>query len=468
MYAGTNAGRGRRWIKSKGMAAVLSAGLLAAAAAGCGGGSGGSAASSGKQDFHGQTLTVFDGAPTGAEATQMKEYYNYLSAQFHKKTGATLNWQYYTSGSQETSTIESSVVSGSGPDVIGYGSSFIGVIGATHAFHTLTAGEWKTLGGRSTFVARQLQDSGYTPSKDIGIPYESIPFDIAYNKSLFAKAGISSPPTTWTEYINDAKKVQAANPGVYGAGFDPADPTDPWKFIWSYTHQLGGSFISANRKSSSMDSPQVKAALAFYFAQEYKYHIVPPQALTWDGAQMNAAFTQGKIAMMPIANYGTKVAAQGTPVQGKVGFAPLPNVPYGMSTRPAGGEPAETIVSGNYWAIPSYTGSKTPLAIDFAKITDSPATQLKQFKLLGWMPVTNAGVKEVESSAGPSIKPFIAAEEGSTSTAITPAWSYAEDGMETVISHVSSQLATSHTYNASYAASQLASEQSDVTSHLSS
>jgi hypothetical protein len=66
------------------------------------------------------------------------------------------------------------------------------------------------------------------------------------------------------------------------------------------------------------------------------------------------------------------------------------------------------------------------------------------------------------------VKPFIAAEEGSTSTAITPAWSYVEDGMEAVINHIASKLATTHSYSASYVNSQLAAEQSDVTSHLSS
>ena len=68
------------------------------------------------------------------------------------------------------------------------------------------------------------------------------------------KAGISSPPTTWSEYITDAQKVTTANPGVYGA--DPADKFDPWKFIWSYTGQLGGRFVAADGKSGSMDSPK--------------------------------------------------------------------------------------------------------------------------------------------------------------------------------------------------------------------
>ena len=471
MYKEKNTRRGRRWIRPAGVVSVaVAAGLLLAACSGSGGsgGAGGSATPTPGQKFNGQTLTVYDGAPSGSQAQQTKEYYNYLSTLFHKETGATLNWEYYTSGGEETTKIETSVVSGTGPDVFSYGSSFIGVIGATHNFVTLTPADWNYLGGRSSFVARQLEDSGYTPSTDLGIPYESIPFVIAYNKSLFQKAGISSPPTTWTEYITDAKKVMAANPGVYGAGFDPADKFDPWKFVWSYTRQLGGRFIAANGKSASMDSPQVKQALAFYFAQDYKYHIVPSQALTWDSSQMFTAFSEGKIAMIPLADYGTQTSAAGTAVAGKIGFAPLPDVPYGMSALPAGGDPAETIVSGNYWAVPSYSAGKMPLALEFEKLSVSPAVQVKQFQLLGWMPVTAAGTSAVEGAAGPAVKPFVSAEQGSTSTEITPAWSYVEDGMEAVIGNVSSQLATAGGYNASSVSSQLATEQSDVTSHLSS
>lgn len=472
MYRQKNTGRGRRrWVRTTGVAGVAAAAGLLLAACGASAGSsgaGGTATPSPGQKFNGQTLTVFDGAPSGSQAKQTSEYYKYLSTQFHKETGATLNWEYYTSGSEETTKIESSVVSGSGPDVFSYGSSFIGVIGATHNFVTLSSADWKYLGGRNSFVPRQLEDSGYTPSTDIGIPYESIPFVIAYNKSLFAKAGISSPPTTWSEYVTDAKKVQAANPGVYGAGFDPADKFDPWKFVWSYTRQLGGQFVAPNGKKALMDSPQVKQALAFYFAQYYQYHIVPPQALSWDSAQMFTEFSEGKIAMMPLADYGTQVSAAGTAVAGKVGFAPLPNVPYGMSARPAGGVPAETIVSGNYWAVPSYSSGKMPLALAFAKLSVSPAVQVKQFQLLGWIPVTTAGMSAVERVAGPSVKPFMSAEENSTSTTITPAWSYVEDGMEAVIGNISSQLATGGKYNASYASSQLATEQSDVTAHLGS
>lgn len=443
---------------------VLSAGVVLATSVFASGTKESSSSAAGS--FAGQTLSIFDGAPSGTQAKATKAYYDYVTALFEKQTGAKVSWSYYASPGQETSTLETSVASGSGPTVFSYGSSFVGVLGPTGDFLTLTPSDWKVLGGRSAFVKVQLEDSGYTPSQDIGIPYESIPFVIAYNKTMFKKAGITSPPATWNEWISDAKKVMAANPGVYGAGFDPADSYDPWKFIWSYAHQLGGRFVSQSGKTSDMNSSEVAQALHFYFAQDFQYHIVPPQALTWNSAQMFTAFAEGKVAMIPLADYGTQTSAAGTPVDGHIGFAPLPNVPYGMSSRPAGAHKAETIVSGNYWAIAKYAGANADkLALQFAKASVSNAVQVKQFQLLGWMPVTYSGIKAVEA-IDPSVVPFTTAMQSSLSTALTPAWGYVEVGMEAVIKHIASRLAVSGSYSSSYVKSQLSTEQSAVQAHL--
>jgi multiple sugar transport system substrate-binding protein len=165
------------------------------------------------------------------------------------------------------------------------------------------------------------------------------------------------------------------------------------------------------------------------------------------------------------AGYALLQQAQGTPVQNDVAFAPMPNVPYGMTARPAGGQTAESIVSGNYYDVAKYY-KNLPLALKFIQISTSPAAQLEQFKIMGWMPVTQAGVTSVEK-AYPSTIPFIQAEENSTPTDYSPAWSYLEVGVLTVIGHVAQQLATGQSYSDSYVQSQLQAENSVAQTHLS-
>ncbi|HTU04266.1 MAG TPA: hypothetical protein VMG13_01835, partial [Trebonia sp.] len=120
----------------------------------------------------------------------------------------------------------------------------------------------------------------------------------------------------------------------------------------------------------------------------------------------------------------------------------------------------------NYFDIAKYT-KNIPLALKFIQISTTPAAELEQFKIMGWMPVTQAGVTEVEK-AYPATVPFIQAEEGSTPTDYTAAWSYIETGVLHVIGQEAQELATGHPYSASYVASQLAAENSVVQAHLSS
>ena len=144
----------------------------------------------------------------------------------------------------------------------------------------------------------------------------------------------------------------------------------------------------------------------------------------------------------------------------------MPNVPLGMSARPSGGQPAETIVSGNYYDIAKYD-QNVPLALKFIQVSTSPQAQLEQFKIMGWMPVTQAGVTEVEK-AYPATAPFIQAEQNSTPTDYSPAWSYIETGVLHVIGQEAQQLATGQPYSASYVLGQLQAENSVVQAHLSS
>lgn len=445
-------------------AAALGAGAAALAMAGCG--SSGSTGSGSAGSLSGQTLTVYTQAPYGTQLSQYKQYYSYIGNEFHKETGSTVHWVYSSSAVSLSQELEQAAASGSGPDVWSIGSSFNGTASSLHSFYTFTPADWDSVGGQSSFVSKQLTMSGPDNSHDIGIPFESIPFVLAYNKALFAKAGLTAPPATWTQFVTDAQAIQKANPGVAGAGISPADPYGPWKPVWSYMEQSGGDFLTANGAKSNLASPQLRAALKFYFDLVNTYHVVPKADLTWEGSQETAAFLAGKTGMMLDAAYSLRQEAQGTPAASDVAFAPMPNVPYGMSARPAGGQPAETIVSGNYYDIAKYY-KNVPLALKFIQVSTSPAAQLEQFTIMGWMPVTQAGVTEVEK-AYPETVPFIQAEQNSTPTDYTAAWDYIETGLLHVIGAEAQQLATGQPYNAGYVLSQLQAEDSVVQSHLGS
>ena len=453
-------------VRRKPLAFVVTALSMGALATGCGGAPAATKATPSTRSFAGQTLTVFDGAPAGADAKQTQEYYNELAALFHRKTGATLHWQYYSTPAQEVTKIETSTVSGSGPDIISYGTSFVGTLMATGDFPLLSASNWKTLGGKSSFVTADLFDSGTSSTKEIGVPYETNPFVLAYNTEDFKKAGITSAPRTWTQVVDDAQIIQRKINGVYGVGFDPQDSYDPWKNLYFIDKQLGGGhWISPNGKKIQLDTATMQKAVAFYFSLDYRFHVVPPESMTWNSADLASAFMANKVAMSLLAGYGYTAAAQGTPLQGHVGYALLPDVPYHMTSLPKGAKPIETETTGNYWAIPGYAASKRQLALEFEKLSLSPQIQLAQFKLLGWIPVNHAGVKAVEAYSKTAV-PFVKAEASAYPTSIAPVWSYVETGIETALNNIASHLATSGgQWNQAYANQQLANAQSAAQAH---
>lgn len=440
------------------LSALAIAALAALTACTSSGSSAGSVTAStpGAKSFQGQTLTALVGAAGAGLANQYNDYFATLKKAFTADTGATLKLEFYNGGTQENSIIQTALVSSNGPDVVGYGSSAGATLAATGGFLTLTKADWNEVGGRDAWSASTLSASGSDASHDIGIPSFGVPYVIAYNKAMFEKAGISGPPNTWDEWVSDAQKVQAANPGVFGAGFDPSDPSDPWKFIWSYTHQLGGSFMSTNGKKANLDSKQVNAAMNFYFSQFYKEKIVPPDSLAWNNAQMISAFTSGKIAMLPIATAGVLTAAKGTPVANDVAFAQLPGVPFGLTARPAGGTPAASIVSGQFWAIFKYAAKKKDLALALAKVSNDLSVEKVQYQELGWTPTTKVGIAALSKSA-PEVAPFLAIQSKMEATEFTPAWSALQAGVTTAVNKVAQNLATSGSWSNSFLTSQLTS-----------
>jgi len=62
---------------------------------------------------------------------------------------------------------------------------------------------------RNTFSPGALGVYSYQ-GKNYGVPWDMGMVGFWYNKALFEKAGITAPPATWAELVDDVKKLQAA------------------------------------------------------------------------------------------------------------------------------------------------------------------------------------------------------------------------------------------------------------------
>ncbi len=405
----------------RGLAAAAAALMATTGLTGCGaGGAGGG----------GNELHVLVGANT-AHASVQRAWFARIQKEFKAKTGGKVVFDTYASAGDEQTKIQTSMVSGTGPDLYDLGTTFTPVAYATHGFHQLTAGDWKKIGGRGKFLPASLATSGPDARHDIAVPTAVRPYGMVYNTTMFRKAGITSPPATWDQFAADARKLNHPSSGVYGTAIDYADPFDPWKYIWSLALQSGGRLVSDDLKHAELDSPQVATAVDDFFDLRTKDHVVDPSSAGWQSAQATAAFAQGKAAMLPMVSMpSVSPTLDATQMKGHYAFAPLPTVPFGATARPANGIAAGSIVSGDDMAVAGYT-KHLDLALDYIALITSPAEQEYYNKTFGDLPSVTVAARKV--TTGNHRGAFLTAENASVPTSFTGAWSDIQLGLSNVV-----------------------------------
>ncbi len=110
-----------------------------------------------------------------------------------------------------------------------------------------------------------LADAKNTFTKDgkvWGIPTKNYSMGLVYNKTLFAKAGLDpkSPPKTWAEVREAAKKIAALGDGVAGFGEYSSGNTGGWHFTAELFSQ-GGTPVSADGKKADFNNDMGKKVL---------------------------------------------------------------------------------------------------------------------------------------------------------------------------------------------------------------
>jgi multiple sugar transport system substrate-binding protein len=440
-------------------AACLASAAVLLLISACGSGSSGSTA--GKP----VTITVLlakESAPASAE----NSYFSQIAAQFHAEhPNARVSFDFWATPSQETTAIQTAAISGTGPDIMAIGSSIVPTAQATGAFRVLTPQDWQALGGRNTFLSSQLSDSGPSASQDIGVPDRTTGFGILYNKSMFAQAGITSPPKTWTQFIADAQKLTDPAKGVWGATLDPSDSKDPWHMLWLLSVQDGSDLLSTQSKTGLLTSPVVEKEAAFWLGWMTQYHIASPKDATNQFADSLTQFIDGKAAMfMPVGTSAIPRLAA-SPEAGNYGIVPMPTIPYGLTALPRGGIPAESFTSSEYYAIAKYSPDPS-LDLALIKLIVSPKYQDLVAKNEGYLPSTNAAI-----SADPALAkaPYPALEgivRDEFPTPWTGSWGTVETSVGQAISSVASTVATSGSFTPTQLNSALAQANQEITQGL--
>jgi multiple sugar transport system substrate-binding protein len=387
-------------------AAALTAGLTA-----CGGGDGGGGGSSGG----GKTLHMLIGANTQYPA-EFAAWQKSISDKFKAQTGANVQFETFASANDELTKIQTSVVSGTGPDVYAVGTTMTPTAYSTGAFVKLGDAEWQKVGGKDRFVPASLGISGPDANNQVGIPFVTRPFVMAYNTDLLKAAGISKPATTWDELAQQAK--QMTKNGQYGLAVAYKDNFDPWKFAWQMSIQAGNPLVEG--KTARIQDPTVKKAYQTYFGWLTNDKVVNPAAIGWTNAQAVAEFAKGKTGYFALTTATSINTLDQGAVKGKWKYALLPAVPPGATSRPANGVDAASILSGDNVLIADYSKNKD-LAFQLVKLLTEQDVQLDYYKKTGNLPANAAALQSLQSDA--KLAPVTEAAKKSVATPFTGAWS---------------------------------------------
>ncbi|MFU1792640.1 extracellular solute-binding protein [Paenibacillus azoreducens] len=144
--------------------------------------------------------------------------------------------------------------------------------------------------------------------KQYGIPFVSSVRKLYYNKELFRDAGIASPPQTWSELKEDARKIK--NTGkARGFGVDLTD-NEIQAYLSYFFIGAGGGWIKDGKWT--INSPENVEGLTF-LKEMYMEGLTDsdPSVTTRDEKQR--VLGDGKLGMMISGNYFAKVVPREFP-----------------------------------------------------------------------------------------------------------------------------------------------------------
>jgi multiple sugar transport system substrate-binding protein len=261
---------------------VGAAAALALTLAACGGSSSGSSAASDKTS--GVTITV-----ALAAGSLPKD----ALAAFTKQTGIKVKWVDIDWDSLQTKISAAATANTYFADATDVDWSRVGQLSKLGWFYPME----QFLNTKSMAPDMPQIKSFTVGGHVIGIPYDASFMVTTVNKQMFAKAGITTMPTTLDEYTSDLKKLQTA--GVSAHPLDiPFSAAEGLSTYWyETTGALGGTVLNQQYKPqfTSPDSPGYQAAT--WMINAIKTGLVPKGNINVTDSQgMQTLMAKGQVA----------------------------------------------------------------------------------------------------------------------------------------------------------------------------
>ena len=243
-----------------------------------------------------------------------------------------------------------------------------------------------------TWASSALTPVSLSPYQLDGKLY-AIPFDIGmvgfwYNKRHFGKAGITKPPATWAEFLDDVKKLKAS--GVTPVALAGKDKW-PGMYYWAYLSLRIGGLPALQQAQTSNDF----SGPAFVQAGQHLKELadLAPFQPGYQGAAYDtpggqaATMGKGKAAMELMGQWGPSVEKDAGGDLGKdLGFFEFPTVDggQGKATDVFGGGGGHALRKG-----------APDAAVDFLKFFVNAENERKLIESNGYLPVVKGAESQI-------------------------------------------------------------------------
>jgi len=137
-----------------------------------------------------------------------------------------------------------------------------------------------------------------------GLPLSVETSVFAWNKDLYKKAGLDpeKAPATWEEITANAEKIRGVGDDTYGFYFSGGGCGGCMIFTFTpLTWGAGADILSADGKTATLDTPQMRKAVDYY-RDMVKKDLVPASAASDNGANF-LSFTNGKIGQQSLGAF---------------------------------------------------------------------------------------------------------------------------------------------------------------------
>lgn len=253
----------------------------------------------------------------------------------------------------------------------------------------------------------------------------AMPWFINVEGLYYRKDLVPTPPKTFSQLAADARAVMAKHPGMTGLAFEGNKYEGAVTVFQDVSGGFGGKFLNS-KGQPVLNSSQNIAALT-WLKNAITSGLSPTSVTGWEEGNVQKVFLSGDAVFSTNWPYISPLAeASGSPVKGKVAFAPPPTNGSGHPTASLGGD---VLVINKHTKYPQQSW-------ELIKFLTSASTMTKRALISGDPPArTDAYTKKLLKSA-PWFKQEEAVYKYATPRPVTPLYPQISAKIQTALSAV--------------------------------